>query len=525
MTRRRRTVLARSLTPLSVALMCAGVSSCTSPDKDRALDRPSTVIISSCCGDEVLSPIHDMGAKFLVFLSLMTIDQHGELQGRLARSWSHSPDHREWTYHLRTDVRWHDGVPVTAHDVAFTIDLMESFGDLDYGGGAFEQATVHDDSTITLRLGHARSQHQIWMVFYPRHLLEGLDRDRLGEWDFWKRPVGNGPYRFVRLEPETMMEFAANPDFYDGKPKIDRVILKFSLGAGITELLSGNVDAAEVPPVSLPAVTRDPRFQIYFQTNPYSGMAIYWKSNHPLFHDVRIRRALTQAIDRHVLHRLLNLPEDVPVFDGPFTPDQFRRGELAAVPYDPEDARAMLEAAGWSDSDGDGIRERAGRPFHFTAFIRTVSGENSPSNLASATFVQSELLKVGVRMDLEPLDPTVVWQRLRDGDFEAVLYWTRFWEASWLQRFRLGHGEPIGYSNPRLVELLDQATETWDSQEQNRIYRELGDILRRDLPFTILHPWVGFMAAHRRLRGIQGLPWGGDPVMRHMDKLWLEEAR
>jgi len=523
MTRRPRMAFARGLTPLGMTLS-AGLWSCTSLEKDPALDRPSTVIVSSCCGDEVLSPVHDMGAKFLVFLSLMTVDQHGELQGRLARSWAHSPDYREWTYHLRTDVRWHDGTPVTAHDVAFTIDLMESFGDLDYGGGAFERATVHDDSTITIRLGHARTLHQIWMVFYPKHLLAGLDPERLGEWDFWRHPVGNGPYRFVRLEPETMMEFAANPDFYDGKPSIDRVILRFSLGAGITELLSGHVDAAEVPPVSLPVVTRDPRFQVYFETNPYSGLAIYWKSDHPLFQDAQIRQALTQAIDRRLLHRLLNLPEDVPIFDGPFTPDQLRRGELLdAVAYDPEVARSVLESAGWSDSDGDGIRERDGRPFRFTAFVRTVSGENSPSNLTSATFVQSELQKIGVRMDLEPLDPTVVWQRLHDGDFEAVFYWTRFWEATWLQRFRLGHAEILGYDNRRLVDLLDQATETWIPQEQDRIYRELAEILQRDLPFTVLHPWVGFMAAHRRLRGLRSPPWGGDPVMRHMDQLWLEE--
>ncbi|MCH1932677.1 ABC transporter substrate-binding protein, partial [Shewanella sp. A25] len=62
------------------------------------------------------------------------------------------------------------------------------------------------------------------------------------EWDFWEHPIGNGPYRFVRLDPETMMEFEANPDFYLGKPQIERVILKFSLDAGLTELLAGQVD-------------------------------------------------------------------------------------------------------------------------------------------------------------------------------------------------------------------------------------------------------------------------------------------
>ena len=163
----------------------------------------------------MLNPVHDMEAKYLVFLSLMTVDQHGSLQGRLARSWEHSPDYREWTFHLRTDVRWHDGIPVTAHDIAFTIDLMRSSSDTDYN--AFELVTVQDDSTVTIRPRTSRIFRSD-MVFYPKHLLEGLDPARLVEWEFWKQPVGNGPYRFVRLEPETMMEFEANPDFFLGGP-------------------------------------------------------------------------------------------------------------------------------------------------------------------------------------------------------------------------------------------------------------------------------------------------------------------
>ena len=202
--------------------------------EDRAYSRGSTVIISYCCGKEALNPSHAMDAINLVFLSLATHDPQGRLMGRLATSWEHSPDYREWTYQMRTDVRWHDGVPVTAHDIAFTIDLMRTHWDLDYGAGAFESVTVHDDSTVTIRSGHRRRGYQTSMVFYPKHLLEHLDPELLTEWDFWTRPVGNGPYRFVRLAPETMMEFEANPDFYMGKPRIERVILKFSLDAGLT---------------------------------------------------------------------------------------------------------------------------------------------------------------------------------------------------------------------------------------------------------------------------------------------------
>ena len=159
-------------------------------------------------------------------------------------------------------------------------------------------------------------------VAMPEMPAEHLDPDRLAEWDFWKRPVGNGPYRFVRLEPETMMEFRANADFYLGKPRIERVILKFSLDAGLTELLSGDVDAVpSFPPASLPTVGGDPRFRVYYHVWGTTTQAIYWKNDHPLFNDPRVRRALTMAIDRRELLGLLSLPDDLPVVDGPLTPD------------------------------------------------------------------------------------------------------------------------------------------------------------------------------------------------------------
>ena len=117
--------------PLILACICliglAGIR--CGEGKDRAYSRGSTVTVAYCCGREALNPSHDTNAKYLVFLSLMTRDREGKLVGRLAQSWEPSSDFREWTYHLRTDILWHDGVPVTAHDIAFTIEVMRAAGD------------------------------------------------------------------------------------------------------------------------------------------------------------------------------------------------------------------------------------------------------------------------------------------------------------------------------------------------------------------------------------------------------------
>ena len=492
--------------------------------KDRADDTGSTITVAYCCGKEALNPAHDMDAKFLVFLPLLTRNPAGELEGRLAKRWNHSPDYRDWTYHLRTDVYWHDGAPFTARDIAFTVEAMRNFDDLDYGLGAIQSVTVHDDSTVVIRAGHSRT-YQTGMVFYPKHLLERLDPAQLAAWDFWTRPVGNGPYRFVRYVPEIVMEFEANPDYFAGKPRINRVNLRFSKDAGLVELLSGNVDAiTDVNLAHVPRVAHDPRFSIYHHIWPQAVTAVYWKNDHRLFKDPRVRRALTLAIDRREILRLFNLPDTLPLLDGPLTPRQLWRGQFPpALPYDPPEARRLLEEAGWRDSDGDGVRERDGHRFRFTLLARSISSQNTPGNQETAVYLQSKLRGIGVQMEILTLDASAVHSRLENGNFEALITWFRYYEAAWLARFHLGTGPPIGYRNPRLAELREEAGRTFDPNVEDRIYRELMEIFRADLPVTFLHPNVRISFAHRRVRGLSS-PWRTDPVA-HMEELWLEDGR
>ena len=357
-------------------------------------------------------------ADFLMFSPLAETDEHGQLVPRLAERWEHSDDYREWIYNLRRDVRWHDGVPVTAHDVKFSLDLVTQ------QGYRFDAVTVLDAFTVKVRTspGYGTNGYQDDILYYPKHLLEALDPKQFENWEFWTRPVGNGPFRFVRYQPGTMIEYEANPDYYRGKPRIERVVLKFvgpaEGGAGLTELLSGNVDVVmRGSPSQVARVLEDPRFQVYYSVGRASGPAIVWKHNHPLFRDARVRRALTLAMDRRELRQLLNLPADLPFGDGVYTSRQARKGEVPDLfPHDPAEAHALLEAAGWHDRDGDGIRERDGRPFRFTAILS--SGRDLPR---LAVDVQAQLRRVRIQMDIQVMDRSVVeGQRIGAGDFEAA---------------------------------------------------------------------------------------------------------
>ncbi len=487
--------------------------------RDRAYSRGSTLTVAYCCGKQTLTPAFDMEAKFLVFLPLVAEDENGDLEGRLARRWEHSPDYREWTYHLRTDVRWHDGVPVTAHDIKFTVDLLAHVRDAT--PFLIESITVLDDSTVRVRYTQTTARWDSWWVYYPKHLLEHLDPKKLEEWEFWTHPVGNGPYRFVRYLPDTMMEFEANPDYYRGKPKIERVVLKFAGDAGLTELLSGNVDALPwANPAEIPKLSSDPRFRVYYALGPDLARVIYWQNDDPLFRDPNIRRALTLAINRRELLQVLHLPDTLPIFDGVFTRRQLRRGQLPApLPYDPAEARSLLDAAGWRVRHGNAVRERDGRPFRFTAIVLPGTSVQ-PGDEQAAVYVQDQLRRIGVRMDLQLLGSGIA-DRLKSGKFEAA-FWHFRHSAWWLQQY-LGRSSPIGYRNAEVARRIDRAMVTADPEELDGIYRGLMEIFRADVPISFLTPQVNTYIAHRRIRGLSS-PWRTDPV-EHMEDLWLEDRK
>jgi peptide/nickel transport system substrate-binding protein len=378
---------------------------------------------------------------------------------------------------------------------------------------------VLDDSTVTVRYGNAYATGTItWEVCFPKHLLEHLDPKKVTEWDFWTRPVGNGPYRFTRYMPETLMEFEANPDYYRGKPRIERVVLRFVPDAGLAELLSGNVDVfTATSPAHIPKLAADPRFRAYHDFGGIGGAVytIFWQNAHPLFRDPRVRQALTLAINRREIIRLLNLPESAPVIDGPYTDRQLRRGGLPEpLPYDPRQAGALLDAAGYRDRDGDGVREREGKPFRFAALV-----SSRPEWSVIAVYVQEQLRRVGVLMDIRTLDQGSARRALATGKFEAVLNFTG-WSPNALRPL-FGENSFIGYNNVAVATLLRRLALAMDPAEEDRLRRELAEIFRAEVPATFLFRRVNTVLAHRRIRGL-GTPWRADPI-RFMGDLWLED--
>ncbi len=483
--------------------------------RDRAQADDSTIIIGYG-GDETIF-FHDywgMEAAYMMFLPLVE-SKYGyrEPQQALAERWDHSEDYKEWTFYLRKDIKWHDGVPVTAQDVKFTMDLRRK---LNRGRVSVK---ILDDYTFKVTLPRPINALISSEVYYPKHLLEGLDPEEFYDWNFWTHPVGNGPYRYVRHVPKTMVELKANPEYYRGKPKIDKVILKFTANS-LTELMSGNIDAAgEVSRLELLAIKNDPRFRTYYGWgNKFS--AIYWNHDHPLFQSPEIRRALTMAINRRELAEVLNYPEDVPIKDTITTIRQFLQGIYPdPLPHDPDKARKILEKHGWHDTDGDGIRERGGKEFRFMALISS----SLPGAKESSIYVQNQFRLIGVRMEIQALEATLLKQHIKTGDFEALFFLIdgSLTQPNFGDARLFGNESPFGYKNPEMIRLLDMAVLEMDPDKLDGIYKKIMPIFIEDTPMTLLLPQVFTSIVHRRIKGLSNQN-RIDPVW-NIEHLWIEE--
>ena len=494
----------------------ASISALAACSKPRRSDSTVTVLYKGQ-PETVLGP-DDWVAKFLVFMPLAawnSRDGRSTLEGRLAESWEHSADFRTWTIRLRDGVRWHDGVPVTAHDMKFTLDLLQNPDTLQFAQGGY---TVHvlDDLTYTVTY-HRKDPNDDepvsdWTVCWPKHVLERLDPKQINTWDFWTHPVGCGPYRHVHTVPKTMMEFEANADYFRGRPKIRRVILKFGESNAVPELLSRNVDAVVSPRrTDLFNISGYSGFRAHQQI-ARNGYAAFWNVRHSLFQDPAVRRALTYAINRRELIEILKLPEGTQPVDFVRTDRQARRGDYPEThPYDPQTADRILDRAGWR-RQGKGLRSRAGRPFRFRALVQGALMEST----VPAVYIQDQLRRIGVQMDIVTIsDDSLISSRIKSGEFEAVLANGAGWEQEAVLR-------GTGYDNRAFFDLFSRTRVVFDPEAKEELHDEMRRIFRGDLPMTYLFPFAGTTIASTRIRGLENSPYREDPTWC-MDQLWLEQ--
>lgn len=463
----------------------------------------------------------------ILFTPLVRYDADLQPIPALAERWDTvrvAPDTLELTFHLRRDVRWHDGEPTTARDVLFTFrrmtDPRTAFPGVDRLKRYHPEAEMVDPYTIRFRLEPHPGFLEIWYdtPTMPEHILGDVPPERLRDHPFGtERPVGNGPFRFVRHTPGQEWVFEAVDDYPEalgGRPYLDRIVYREVPDATtlLTEVLTGRVDVAGVRPEQVEQIRASEQLRLVSFAIP-QWTFIAWNTRLPLFHDPRVRRALSLAIDRQAIVDgvLYGFPE---VGRSPVTPSHWAYDPSIGLPHDPARARALLAEAGWWDRDGDGILEDGeGREFRFT--LKTRKGTDSWADIAQV--VQAQLRPLGVDVQPQLVEGATLIQQIqgtpnargeRERQFEAFILNTieGFAKDDSPLLHSRSRDEPqgfVGYANPRADRLLDALAATPDRAVALPLWREYQRLMVQEAPFTVLYYGAPLVAVNRRLQGVE----------------------
>ena len=440
----------------------------------------------------------------LLFDGLVARDASFHFTPALAERWE-QPDPLSLVFHLRSGVRFHDGRPLTARDVKWTIDSMRN-------GAVISPKTA---SYASVESVEALDAHTV--VFHLKHpdnfLLTNLSTGAIGivpdgsGREFWRHPVGTGPFRFVSQQIDQDVVIERSSVSWAPEPKIERVrfaVVPDAITQSL-ELEKGSADVAinSLPMDALPVLAKQPNLQI----EDASGTQIQYLAfnvRDPLLSDVRVRQAIAFAINRKLIIQTLLRGHAQPAVSLLPVSHWAWSGDGPHYDYDPARAKELLDEAGYR-AGPDGIR------FHVT--MKTSNVEDV--RLLSAV-LQQQLAKVGIALDLRSYEFATFYSDVTRGAFQLYsLRWIGGNEQPdiFSYAFSTARFSPKGanrghYSNIQLDKLLDDAAASSNTAKRRADYVEAQRILARDLPAFNLWYLDTVVVHNRRLTHVVPTPSG-----------------
>ena len=424
------------------------------------------------------------------------------------------------TWRLRPGVHWHDGTPHTSADVKFTVEAINSPAYNPESTDGFDRITsveTPDPLTAVLHYREVYAPYQLQFVrgTLPKHVLDGRDIDTAN--DYNRAPLGTGPYKVAEWKSGEFIRLEAVPDYWQGTPAaITTLTFKFiaNTNTRINQLKSGEVDMVVMFPWDKHReVAAIPGVVVHrIDGNGYEHVTLNQRA-FPAFADVRVRQALTHAIDRELLGTTI-LEGLAPVTHGPVQPVSWAHNPaVRRYGFDPARAKALLDEAGWRATRGGGVREKGGQRFAFT--LITQAGFAVRENVAQV--LQRQFRDVGVEAAVQLHDGTSISKLWFEGKFHAMLHWWQLPADPELTLFFANdrmppRGRNINYvTDDALTRLVYAADRTVDQGERRRILHEAQARIA-DLAIEIpLYGVTKLDAVPARLEGFTGNPTNTGP--------------
>jgi peptide/nickel transport system substrate-binding protein len=479
---------------------------------------------------------HEVGG--LIYDGLVKQDKDLNLAPAMAQSWTYSPNCLELTFKLRHDVKWHDDYPFTADDVVFTYEAMinpKTPAPFKEGFLLVKEAKALDPYTVRIRYDkpYARAVETWGTTMLPKHLLQSFaDAGTMRESPQNSQPVGTGPYRFQEWKPGEKVVLVANPDYYEGRPYLSRIVYRVipSQATIFLELKANGVDYVNsLTGIQYKRQTEYPAFRKAYHKYRYPGdnyTFLGFNLKDPRFADRRVRQAFAHAIDKRELIDGVRLGLATEA-NGPMRPGTWAyTDDVKRYEYDPAKAKALLAEAGWKDRDGDGVvKDRDGKPFTLT--IRTNQGNDERKKIAE--IVQQRLKDIGIHADIQLIEwAAFIKEFIKPRRFEVVVLGLGtgsdpdqyvVWHSSQRGPDQMNR---TGYANEEVDRLLEAGRASCVQKERVQYYRRIQEILAEDLPMIFLFYRDSLPVVSARIHGVSPAPAG---ILYNFDEWYVPKAQ
>jgi peptide/nickel transport system substrate-binding protein len=458
--------------------------------------------------------------------------------GGVTDYWELAPDCVTYTFHLRTDKVWQDGVDLTADDVAFSFEsLADPVLASPYTGQFLDAVAswqVIDADTIQVVSNGVRADflNNAGFIIIPKHIWESIPRDQ------WatdpgstgqdpSRVVGTGPFKFESWTQGQEIHLVRNEQYTPRPAWIKDIVLRIfaDTEAQLNAFLTGELDDNGLEPEQVETVKADPQFTV--EDFPYRGFTYYEFNLDPevttRFQDVRVRQAFMYALDRQSIvdNILLGYGEVAngtqPSISYAYAPDQIN----TVYTYDPEKAKQLLTEAGWTDTNGNGTVDKDGIEMDFEFLYP--SGSATTDTMVA--YFQDAWKAVGIGIKPVAMEfPALIEATTTNPTFEMALY-SFGWDSTFIQdamfgcdQYQVGFND-MKYCNPELDALGQQIKVTVDQDARAKLMIQYSNIVNDEQPVGIINFSVAIAAWNNRLHNSFPGPWGGPGI----EYIWIEE--
>jgi len=468
----------------------------------------------------ILSQINDADRDLvqLIYSSLFKYDEQSNLIPDLAEKYFISEDGLNYDISLKRNIYWHDKEPLTVNDVIFTIKTIQDYeykSPLKDNWQGVEIEKI-DEFTVRFKLNNAYAPflHNLTVGILPRHLWFGISASNFALAQYNLMPIGSGPYKFKEFSKNDngkieSMELIRNENFYLPGPYIEKIILKFYNTQ--SDLISA-YQKRKIDGLSFFSAANQSKLKsnlnIHKINLPVYYAVFFNQTESKALSDKVVRTALAHATNKEeIISRVLQ-NQGIPV-NSPLLPDWLGYDpETKIYDFALEHAQNILEAAGWKDSDSDGIREKTINDQEVKLEI-TLLTTDWPELEQTARLLQEQWQKIGLKVDLKIVDATAIQQEyIRPRQYQALLFGEvlnadpdpfAFWHSS--QKKDPGLNLSL-YQNKKVDKLLEEARQTMDQEKRIQKYIEFQKLLIEDIPAIFLHSPSYLYPVKKNIRGI-----------------------